>query len=108
MPFTAPANSDVILVTGRVTAKPDTFEEILRVSRAHVARSRKEPGCISHDVSVDADDPLTLHFIERWADAASLKTHFRVPESRAMWQALQSLAADPGAMHIYQAEEIKV
>ena len=75
----------MILVTGRVTAKPDTFAEMLRVSREHVHRSRKEPGCISHDVSVDADDPLTLHFIERWADAEALKVHFRVPESRAMW-----------------------
>jgi quinol monooxygenase YgiN len=98
----------MILVTGRVTAKPETFAEMLRVSREHVHRSRKEPGCISHDVSVDADDPLTLHFIERWADEAALKTHFRVPESRAMWQALQSLAADPGEMRIYRADEISI
>jgi quinol monooxygenase YgiN len=97
----------MILVTGRVTAEPDTFDEILRISREHVHRSRKEPGCISHDVSVDADDPLTLHFIERWADEAALKTHFRVPESRAMWKRLQALAADPGAMHIYESSEIK-
>jgi quinol monooxygenase YgiN len=98
----------MILVTGRVTAKPETFAEILRVSREHVARSRKEAGCISHDVSVDADDPLTLHFIERWADEAALRAHFRVKESRAMWQTLQNLAADPGAMQIYAAEEIRL
>ena len=97
----------MILVTGRITAKPDTIAEMLRISREHVHRSRKEPGCISHDVSVDADDPLTLHFIERWADEAALKAHFRVPESRAMWQMLQSLAADPGAMHIYEASETR-
>jgi hypothetical protein len=30
-----------------------------------------------------------------------------VPESRAMFQRLQELAADPGAMHIYKADEIK-
>ena len=97
----------MILVTGRVTAKPDTFDEILRVSREHVHRSRKEPGCISHDVAIDADDPMTLQVVERWADEAALRAHFRVPESRAMFQALQKLAADPGAMHIYKSEEIK-
>jgi quinol monooxygenase YgiN len=97
----------MILVTGRVTAKPNTFDEMLRVSREHVHRSRKEPGCISHDVSIDADDPLTLRFIECWADEAALKAHFRVPESRAMWKRLQELAADPGAMHLYRADEIK-
>ncbi|MGN6148719.1 MAG: putative quinol monooxygenase [Rhizomicrobium sp.] len=97
----------MILVTGRVMAKPETFDEMLRVSREHVHRSRDEPGCISHDVSIDADNPLTLHFIERWADEAALKTHFRVPESQAMWKRLQELAADPGAMHLYESNEIK-
>jgi quinol monooxygenase YgiN len=95
----------MILVTGKVTAKPDTIAQMLRVSTEHVHRSRKEPGCISHDVSIDADDPLTLHFIERWADAAALKAHFRVKESQEMWKALQTLAADPGAMHMYEAQE---
>jgi quinol monooxygenase YgiN len=98
----------MILVTGRVTAKPETFDEMLRVSREHVHRSRMEPGCISHDVTIDADNPLTLQFVERWADEAALKTHFRVPQSRAMWKRLQELAAKPGAMHIYKADEITV
>jgi quinol monooxygenase YgiN len=95
----------MILVTGRVTAKPDTFDEMLRIAREHVHRSRKEPGCISHDVSIDADDPLTLQFVERWADKAALKTHFRVKESQVMFHALQTLAADAGGMQMYEAEE---
>jgi quinol monooxygenase YgiN len=98
----------VLIVIGRVTARLDTFDEILRVSREHVARSRKEPGCISHDVAVDPENPLRLLFTERWADEAALKAHFRVKESRIMWQTLQNLAADPGAMHIYRADEIKL
>jgi quinol monooxygenase YgiN len=73
-----------------------------------VQRSRTEPGCISHHVAIDAGDPLTLHFIERWADAEALKAHFRVPASRAMWKRLQELAADPGAMHLYDAHETKL
>jgi quinol monooxygenase YgiN len=98
----------MILVTGMVTARPDSIAEMLQVSTEHVHRSRTEPGCISHHVAIDADDPLTLHFIERWADAEALKTHFRVPASRAMWKRLQELAADPGAMHLYDAHETKL
>ena len=97
----------MILVTGTVTAKLDTIDEMLRVSTEHVHRSRAEPGCISHHVSIDADDPLTLHFTERWESMEALKTHFRVPESRAMWKRLQELAAHPGAMRVYSAEEIR-
>lgn len=98
----------MILVTGRVTARPETFAEMLHISCEHVARSRTEQGCISHDVAIDAGDPLTLQFVERWADEAALKAHFRVPESRAMWKRLQELAADPGAMQIYRSEEISL
>jgi quinol monooxygenase YgiN len=98
----------MILVTGVVTAKPDTIAEMQRVAREHVHRSRREPGCISHDVSIDADDPLTLHFIERWESAEALKVHFAVTESRVFWKVLQSLAADPGAMHLYDAREIRL
>ncbi len=98
----------MILVAGIVTASADTIGEMLRVSTEHVHRSRKEPGCISHHVSIDADDPLTLHFIERWESIEALKTHFRVPESRAIWKRLQELAAHPGAMHLYEAVEVKI
>lgn len=98
----------MILVTGIATASPATIEEMLRVSTEHVHRSRTEPGCISHHVSIDADDPLTLHFTERWESVEALKTHFRVPESRAMWKRLQELAAHAGAMHIYEADEVRL
>lgn len=98
----------MILVTGTVTASADTIAEMLRVSSEHVHRSRTEPGCVSHHVSIDTDDPLTLHFTERWESVEALKTHFRVPESRAMWKRVQELAAHPGAMHIYEAAETKV
>jgi quinol monooxygenase YgiN len=98
----------MILVTGTVTASAATIAEMRRVSTEHVHRSRREPGCISHHVSIDADDPLTLHFTERWENIEALKTHFRVPASRAMWKRLQELAADPGAMHIYEANEIRL
>src|ERR1700742_1223933 len=98
----------MILVIGTVTASPETIQEMLIVSTEHVYRSRKEPGCISHHVSIDADDPMTLHFIERWQSLEALKKHFRVPESRALWQTLQALAADHGGMHIYEAQGVHV
>jgi len=48
----------MILVTGSVTARQDTFDEVRRLSLEHVQRSRKEPGCISHAVHIDCENPL--------------------------------------------------
>ncbi len=97
----------MLIVSGDVTARADSLEDMLAAALQHVRRSRLEPGCISHDVSIDAGNPLRLMFFERWQDEAALKTHFAVPASRAFWKLLQVLAAEPGAMQIHDAREIK-
>ncbi|WP_245302262.1 antibiotic biosynthesis monooxygenase [Bradyrhizobium sp. LTSP885] len=52
----------MIVVTGSVTARPDSFDEVRRLSLEHVHRSRAEPGCISHAVHIDCENPLRLVF----------------------------------------------
>jgi quinol monooxygenase YgiN len=97
----------MIIVTGGVLAKSETFEEIHRLSLEHVARSRAEPGCLSHDVHTDAADPLRLFFFERWADMDALPAHFAVPASRAFGRRLSELAATAPTLDIYQAQPVK-
>lgn len=96
----------MIVVTGSVTARPETFEEVRRLSLEHVHRSRAEPGCISHAVHVDCDNPLRLVFFEQWADRAALAAHFAVPASRNFVRALQPLAAAATSMEIYDATKV--
>ena len=54
----------MILVTGSVLARPETFDEILAACLAHVQRSRLEPGCVAHNVHYDAENALRLVFVE--------------------------------------------
>ena len=68
----------MIVVTGSVTAKQDSFDAVKKLSLEHVHRSRTEPGCISHAVHVDCENPLKLVFFEQWADREALLTHFRL------------------------------
>jgi quinol monooxygenase YgiN len=63
----------MILVTGSILAREETFDDVLRSCLEHVERSRKEPGCISHDVHVDCQNPMRLFFFEQWADEAALR-----------------------------------
>ena len=71
----------MIVVTGSVTAREDSFDQMRELSLEHVRRSRTEPGCISHAVHVDCENPLRLVFFEQWADRAALLAHFSVPAS---------------------------
>ena len=97
----------MIMVTGTAIARQDTFDEVRRLSLEHVRRSRAEPGCISHGVHVDCENPLRLVFVERWADRAALLAHFSVPGSREFVRALQSIVAEATTIEIYEAEKME-
>ena len=93
----------MIIVTGSVTAREDSLDDIRRLSLEHVHRSRGEPGCISHAVHADCENPLRLVFIEQWADRAALLAHVAVPASRDFVRALQPLSAAASSIQIYDA-----
>jgi quinol monooxygenase YgiN len=97
----------MIVVTGSVTAREDSFDQVQQLSLEHVRRSRQEPGCISHAVHVDCEDPLRLVFIEQWADRAALLAHFAVPASRDFVRALQPLAASATTLELYDATRLE-
>jgi quinol monooxygenase YgiN len=97
----------MIVVTGSVTAREDSLDEIKTLSLEHVHRSRKEPGCISHAVHADCENPLRLVFIEQWADRAALLAHFAVPASHNFVRALQPLAAASTTIEIYDATRLE-
>src|SRR6266511_311718 len=97
----------MIVVTGSVTARQDSFDEIRKLSLAHVHRSRGEPGCISHAVHVDCENPLRLVFFEQWADRAALLDHFAFPASRDFVKSLQSLAAAATSIELFDANRLE-
>jgi quinol monooxygenase YgiN len=70
----------MIIVTGTILAKPDTFDAMLKLSREHV---------------------------ERWRDEAALRAHFAVPASRAFVKALRDLIVETSGTQIWKAESIE-
>ena len=96
----------MIVVTGSVTARQDSFDQARKLSLEHVHRSRGEPGCISHSVQIDCENPLRLVFFEQWADRAALLNHFAVPASRDFVKSLQTLAAAATSIELYEATRL--
>ena len=96
----------MIIVVGNVQVKDGCLPQALALSVEHVVRSRSEPGCVSHNVSQDAQDPMRLLFVEEWEDQAALLQHFRVPESRAFAKQLAGFAAQAPSMVGYNATAV--
>ncbi|MES2045671.1 MAG: putative quinol monooxygenase [Pseudomonadota bacterium] len=93
----------MIIVTGSVTARPDSFEALRQASLVHVHRSRLEDGCLLHSVQVDCENPLRLFFYEQWRDMAALKTHFAQPGSHELMKAVRDHAASSENIAMYEA-----
>jgi quinol monooxygenase YgiN len=93
----------MIIIIASVQVRPDRLDEALVESRKHVARSRLEPGCLSHAVHQDAEDPCRLVFLERWADQAAVDAHFAVPEARAFAKSLGAMADTPAQLQLFEA-----
>ncbi len=98
----------MIIVTGSIQARADTIDDVRRLSLEHVARSRDEPGCIEHGVTVDVNDGLRLVFFERWADMDALRAHFKMTAAREFAAEAAQLAARPPELAAYEASELKL
>lgn len=96
----------MVIVTGSILAKPETYEELRRLSLAHTLRSRTEAGCEHHAIHADVENGLRLVFVERWTDREALLAHFAEPNARAFIAEARKLAAEPPSISIYTADEI--
>lgn len=83
----------MLIVTGSLTATPETFDRFLEKAVAHTRRSRTEDGCLHHEVARDCEDPMRLVFFEKWRDRAALEAHFRDPAAIAFVSDIRRSAA---------------
>jgi quinol monooxygenase YgiN len=99
----------MLIVTGGLIAEPGKFDQALAAAQAHTRASRDEPGCISHDVFPDPENPDRLFFYERWESLDALKVHFGVTEQRGFAASLAGVARpDPAnRLSIYDASEVR-
>ncbi len=96
----------MIIVHGAIEIDPDQWETAMEISMEHVERSRKEDGCISHAVHIDAENPNRLVFFEEWENMDALNTHFQVPASADFVQQLETLTTSKPEMRIFKSEPV--
>ena len=96
----------MIIVIGSIVVKAEEKVKALSLALEHVKRSQKEPGCISHNVSVDCENALRFVFVEKWADMAALQKHFALEESQKFVSDLTPLVTAKPEMKIYDANEV--
>ena len=69
-------------------------------------RAQRPPGCISHGIHVDCEDPSRLFFYEEWQDDAAVAVHFAVAESGEFVKRLTALVGERPKIRIYRADPV--
>lgn len=95
----------MLIVHGSVTVQRAFIDEAVRLSQAHVVRSRGEPGCLEHGVYLDPDAEGRLVFVEKWVDEAALQQHFSLRESIDFVNDIRAIAVAEPAISIFEATE---
>lgn len=96
----------MIIVWASIEMTPEQTDTVLSLSIEHMQRSRREPGCISYDVHIDARNPNRLVFFEEWESRGALKRHFDVPDSVAFFRYVSRLVDVPPRMRIFEATDL--
>ncbi|MCH2101347.1 MAG: antibiotic biosynthesis monooxygenase [Planctomycetes bacterium] len=64
------------IIAARLRIRPEHREDFLRASRAIIAGTRDEGGCIFYALHEDVHDPCNFLFYEEWQDRAAIDAHF--------------------------------
>ena len=65
-----------------IIAAPGKGNELAQAYRSRAAECAQEPGCEQFEAFQSVSNPDTLVLLERWADAAALKTHAALNATR--------------------------
>lgn len=74
----------MIKITAKHTVKENCADELIKVLKELVAKSRLEEGCISYNLYKDIDNEDTYTIIEEWHDIKSLHNHFQTAHFKTL------------------------
>jgi quinol monooxygenase YgiN len=88
--------ADSLRVVARITARPDTVDEVKALLGGLIEPTHKESGCITYELLQNRQDPTDFTFVEEWDCDASLDAHLASDHlSRALPRLQQLVAAPP-------------
>lgn len=84
-----------ILVTLRMTVRPERRKDLLESLRGMLEPARVERGCLSYHLYQDVEDKNTLVLIEEWKSQKDLERHIRTDNQRRLLALMDLLIEQP-------------
>jgi quinol monooxygenase YgiN len=88
-------------VVARITARPETVNEVRAILQGLVAPTRAEEGCMVYELLQNRADATDFTFVEEWANDAVFERHHTSDHIRAAFPSLEALVAAPPDIRTY-------
>lgn len=69
----------MIYVVTTFTIRPGSLEPFVDIAYPAIEATRREPGCLMHDLHASVTDPDKVVFIDKWESQDALSTHLSAP-----------------------------
>jgi quinol monooxygenase YgiN len=80
-------------VVARITARPETVDQVRGILEGFVDPTRAERGCVTYELLQNREEPTDFTFVEEWADDPTFEAHHKSPHITAGFPKLQDLVA---------------
>ncbi|MBD0416795.1 putative quinol monooxygenase [Oryzicola mucosus] len=67
--------SDRVALIAKMRLRAEIRDEAASWLNTAKVRSRSEPGCLTYNIHIDANEPVMLIFYEIWEDKAAFRLH---------------------------------
>ncbi len=79
----------MIIVLARAEFEPSRLDELQPALDAMMRSTWEESGCLSYSMAIESREQGICTIVERWADEAALKAHFKEPHMAAFQVAIK-------------------
>ena len=97
----------MLLIQGWLKLATGEFDKVADETRAMVAATNAEDGCIHYSFSRDIGDPDLIHIAERWRDAEALGAHGKSAHMATFNKAMGGVAREGADLWLYNAEGVR-
>jgi quinol monooxygenase YgiN len=94
-------SQNTVRVVARISARPDTVNEVRSLLNELIEPTRKEPGCISYELLQNNSDPTDFTFVEEWQSDEAIDAHLGTEHIQSVISRVTGMLAAPPDIRKY-------
>ena len=95
----------MVVIGGTIRIDPANLDKAVETARKMMAETKKEPGCVEYNFSLDLTDKGVIWLFEEWESEEALVKHFETPHMAEFMAALPTLGVQGMDVHRYAATQ---